>query len=337
VAKVLIASGDLAGADRLLSEALQVGGAEIRPAIEQAQAHLRRQQGVTLLKQGKLKEAADLLSAATEQGLTDNVTRGALAVARFGLARARGAVQEMQAAADVLKHTLPPALAARVLIEIGCQQLRAASTMAAQQRGAAASQLRASLNPLLEQAANSFCEALRLDDAQHAVHYVLGRLAFYLLRNLKLALLHLAKAEALVAKIGLTDSTLGDVYLEVGQVFTAKRFFYMRWQSKQDADRALQSLRQVLSREAGLLRRFARDEAVPEEPSVVEESADIIERIQVLNHLAERLMINLPSDQQKQIRSLCSKLKMALVDRDSSKLEKLEQDLLAQLGPALVK
>jgi tetratricopeptide (TPR) repeat protein len=322
VALNLIEQGDLVKADAALAEALRLSDPQTQPIVMQAQARLQRQQGMALLNQGQLSESVNLLQGAVEQGLTDDGTRTALAAARFGLARAPGNMPELQAAAADLAKIVPTALAARVLVETGCVLLRQAGTVAQPYR-----------LPLLKQASAAWREALRLNEELVAAHVLLGRVAFRLWRDPRLALVHLQRAHELAPRQAL-DVNLGEVYLATGQVFLAKVFFFECWQVN-PADQTLrQTLNTLLQREDGLLRRFARDEKPTDNGGAP--VLDLDERAQLLNLVVDQLGGSLPADRLARARELRRQLKQALIDHDLAQLEQIERDLLTVVAPGLM-
>lgn len=338
VASGLIAHGNLAAADQELANALRLTNPdEIRNAIEHTQAKLKRQYGILFLKQGKFKEAFDLLSAASAMGLKDEGTQRVLAWARFRSSRAADALDEMRAAADTLKPLLPPPLAARILIETASQHLRAASATVVQLRGPAQAQAREAIQQKLEAAANLLSEGLRLDDAQANIHYLLGLLAYRLLNRFQLAFVHLQRAAALDPRLHVTlNQILGDLALKAGQVFLAKVTAFTTWRHNPNDGNARHALTQSLNREADLLRRFANGDK-SEEPTATEETVDWEKRAAILNAIMGQMLGNVPPDRQSALRDLHRKLKQALADRHQTEFEKLEKELMTQIAPTLLR
>jgi hypothetical protein len=339
-ARQWIARENLTEAERLLSEAMQLGGPAIGRAVKATRARLHRQAGAQFLQQGNLAEAARRLNAAFELGYAerDDGARLALALAQFGLAGAQGSLEKMQASADVLKQALPPSQAARVLIGLACQQLRAASNVAAQQpRGMPPDQVRAAIQPFLLAVANLLREAIRFDDARFEAHYLLGWLALKLLDDKPLATVHLLRAQKLAPPGGLhKDSLLAELCLEAGHTLNAKQLYLHLWQKQPSNDRLRQGLIQTLSWEASRLRPVVRA-ATLEEPATPEETMSLAERAKLLDCIIEQMMGSLPLDRQDSVRKLRSELKTARLDDDQPKLEQLEKEILAQLGPFLLK
>jgi hypothetical protein len=244
----------------------------------------------------------------------------------------------MQAAVEILKRSLSRALVALLLVEVGCQQLCAASALGVQHTRAALppNQVRVALTPLLIAAVESFRESLAFDDTRFQVHYLTGQVAYRLLGDARLAFVHLQQAEYLAPSgYVLADDVLGQASLEAGQVFAAKRFFFTLWQSGRSDDQARQALCKVLPKEEEVLRHFSQDEGTRESTIPYEETG-AADRAEMLNHVVAQVVHKLASDQETRVRTLWRRLKQALVNNDHSVIDELEKALLAEIGPLLL-
>jgi tetratricopeptide (TPR) repeat protein len=280
-----------------------------------------------------------LLEAAVEQGVDDEETQVALAVARFGLARSNGAVQDMEAAAEILREHLPAISAARVLAATGGQQLKDASAAAVQHRRnhVSVERVRTTVTPLLRTAADMLSEALLLDGTQFSIHYLLGLLAYRLLGDVELAFVHLHEAQRLApSDWSLPDRILGEISLQADQIFLAKRLLFNSWRSGQGSERLSDMLRSVMNREEELLNRFSQEREDTSEPGI-DEVEDIVMRARMLNQVIAQVVEALPPDRQAVVRDLALQLKRALLEKEQAKLEELENALLSELGPLLFK
>ncbi len=334
IAQQWIDARDLTRADQTLTTAAQLGGAEVRPAIEQAQAYLRWQRGMDLLRQRKWKLALEQLSSAWKQGVSTNGMNNALGVARFFAARSDGLIEEMYTQVENLRPSLPERPVVGLLIELAAHQLRVAMERARQLRAASPAHTRAELIQLLNQAARFMREALRIDQANYQVHYWLGSLAYRLLDDPRQALAHLQRAETLRPRT-VPEGVIDSLYVDAGQIFQAKRVFFTRWRKNPDDDRTRQELKSILQKEAALCRRFARGET-PEESKVAAENLDVAQRAQLLSIIVDQLETRARADQRDAISRLRIKLKQARLDQDSAQLNEAEKTLFNLFGASLL-